>query len=163
MCLAFTPEAVGARFLKVSGGMPIAMGWGMAASERPDTPATALPLTAADRRHSPRVRPHGALYGQIAAIGTGMSIRNLSFGGFAADLPTALTPGDQHEVEFLPVGAEPVKLTARVAYYREVRKDDGQAEFVTGFAFVHGESGSRRRVNELIDRVAGILGFSPEQ
>jgi hypothetical protein len=161
MWLRRRPATANGRFLKLFGGMPIARNLGMAASDRPDSQGTAVPV-GAERRRAPRASPRGALYGQISALGTGISIRNLSFGGFAADLPTPLAPGEQFEVEFLPVGAEAVKLTARVAYYREVHNAEGAAEYVTGFAFVHAEPGSRRRVNELIDRVAGILGFAAE-
>lgn len=112
-----------------------------------------------ERRRTPRARTRGGLYGQLVSLDLAISVLDLSFGGFSADLPVQLPQGESHEVLFRPISGEPMTLLARVAHVRPLPRPGNAPRWVTGFAFEHAHPDSRRRVNLLIDQVATVLGF----
>jgi hypothetical protein len=113
----------------------------------------------ADRRRTPRLQVEGLLAGFLVAEKARMDIRDLSFGGFAAEAEVELTKGETYDVTFLPPIGENVVLKARVAYCRRLSSPDQPIRFFGGFEFHHTDAGSRPAVNRLMNRVAAVLGF----
>jgi hypothetical protein len=116
--------------------------------------------TAANRRRTARVRSDGVLHASIEAVAEAIEVRDLSFGGFSATLPSAVVRDRMHDVAFRPANGQVVRLRVRVAYCRATLLADAAPIFVTGFEFIHEDPDSRSRVNQLIGLVAAELGFT---
>ena len=88
-----------------------------------------------------------------------MDIRDLSFGGFAAEAECVLEMDRTYDVTFLPPIGEDVMLKARVAYCKQISRPGQPIRFFGGFEFQHVAAGSRPAVTRLMNRIASMLGF----
>jgi len=117
----------------------------------------------ADRRRTPRLQVEGLLAGFLVREKARMDIRDLSFGGFAAEAETELSKDTTYDVTFLPPIGENVVLKARVAYCRRLSAPDQPIRYFGGFEFQHVDPASRPALNRLMNRVAAVLGFGRER
>ena len=116
----------------------------------------------ADRRRTPRLPVEGILAGFLVAEKARMDIRDLSFGGFAAEAECVLEKDRTYDVTFLPPIGENVVLKARVAYCRQISRPGQPTRFFGGFEFQHLDAGSRPALTRLMNRVASMLGFGQQ-
>ena len=113
----------------------------------------------AERRRTPRLQVEGLLAGFLVDQKARMDIRDLSFGGFSAEVETVLEMDETYAVTFLPPIGENVVLKARVAYCKRLSGPDQPVRFYGGFEFRHVDPASRPAVTRLMGRVAAVLGF----
>ena len=113
----------------------------------------------ADRRRTPRLQVDGLLAAFMVSQKARMDVKDLSFGGFAAETEAVLQKGETHEVSFLPPLGENVVLSVRVAYAQRLSGPDQPTRYFGGFEFLHTSAHSRPAVNRLMIRVAALLGF----
>jgi hypothetical protein len=117
----------------------------------------------ADRRRTPRLQVEGLLAGFLVEEKARMDIRDLSFGGFAAEAEAELEKNRTYEVTFLPPIGENVVLKARVAYCRRLSAPGQPIRFFGGFEFQHADPAGRPAVTRLMNRVAAVLGFGRDR
>ena len=113
----------------------------------------------ADRRRTPRLPVEGILAGFLVAEKARMDIRDLSFGGFAAEAECVLEKDRTYDVTFLPPIGENVILKAKVVYSKKMSREGQPLRYLGGFEFQHLDAHSRPAVNRLMNRVASMLGF----
>ena len=125
-------------------------------------PEAAPQATGAERRRTPRLPVHGLLAGFLVVEKARMDIRDLSFGGFAAEVEAVLEQDHLYEITFLPPLGEDVILKARAAYCKKLSRDGQPLRYLGGFEFHHLDAHGRPAVNRLMNRVAGLLGFNSD-
>jgi hypothetical protein len=123
-------------------------------------PSASTQPRGSERRRTPRLPVQGLLAGFLLEAKARMDIRDLSFGGFAAEVEAVLEEDRLYEVTFLPPIGENVILKARVAYCKKLSRDEQPLRYLGGFEFQHLDAHSRPAVNRLMNRVASLLGFS---
>ncbi|HUF47490.1 MAG TPA: PilZ domain-containing protein [Vicinamibacterales bacterium] len=112
-----------------------------------------------ERRRTPRLLVEGLVAAFLVAEKARMDVKDLSFGGFAAETEAVLTEHDVLEVSFLPPIGENIVLHARVAYAKRLSAPGQPTRFYGGFEFVHRNPTSRPAIGRLMTRVAALLGF----
>jgi hypothetical protein len=122
-------------------------------------PHAALAPKGANRRRTPRLPVEGILAGFLVTEKARMDIRDLSFGGFAAEAECVLEKDRTYDITFLPPIGENVMLKARVVYCRQISPPGRPIRFFGGFEFEHAADGSRPAVTRLMNRIAALLGF----
>lgn len=113
----------------------------------------------AERRRTPRLQVDGLLAGFLTTFKARIDVRDLSFGGFAAETEAVLERGQTYDITFLPPIGENVLLKARVVYCRRLSEPNEPTRFFGGFEFLHTNAVSRPAITRLMNRVAAMLGF----
>ena len=114
--------------------------------------------TGAERRQSPRIEILGQLDGFLMTVDTGVTILDLSAGGFGIDSPVALNTGEMHECRFSLRGGVSVILLAKVVHCRPLKGRKGATRYLAGFEFLeqpNAEAAAARA--QLLERVASNL------
>lgn len=112
-----------------------------------------------DRRLSPRLEVEALLDGVLVAGDLRLSLRDLSFGGFAVESPIGFTIGSRHAFRFTSESRLVVTTGAEVIYSRAIGPRDGMAHHVTGFRFTPDGPEGEQAVQLLIDVAVAPLSF----
>lgn len=112
----------------------------------------------AERRQSPRIEILGQLDGFLMSVDTGVTILDLSEGGFGVESSVALPEGELHECRFSLRDGISVILLARVVHCRPKKGKKGATRYLAGFEFLEQptpEAAAARA--QLLERVAANL------
>jgi hypothetical protein len=115
----------------------------------------------ADQRRSPRLEIMGTLSGHVVSVNRRVELRDLSFGGFAAETEDPFTPGSIHKFRFTTQDAGTAELWARTVHCRAKVASNGSPVYAIGFEFLYqGSRAVRDAINVLIDAATGDMTFS---
>lgn len=108
-----------------------------------------------DRRQHPRFPTHGQLLGWVPAANRPVTIRDIGFGGFAAETVEPLPIGTVQSVRFTTKTDRSAVVQARSVHSWPSCMADGSPCYVTGFMFLiePGKDDARRDITMLIEQV----------
>jgi len=112
----------------------------------------------AERRQSPRIEILGQLDGFLMTVDTGVTILDLSAGGFGIDSPVPLESGEVHECRFSLRDGVSVILLAKVVHCRPKKAKKGATRYLAGFEFLEQPNAEAAAAHaQLLERVASHL------
>ena len=112
-------------------------------------------MTGVEKRRAIRLQVNGEVAGRLTAIGQPLELRDLSSGGFLAEMTVRIPEGSVHHVVLTSNSGHTVKARARCAHVRR-RTIRGHTTFSIGFAFL---SIRDDEIEALLDLLTGRLSF----
>jgi hypothetical protein len=109
-----------------------------------------------DRRKHPRFPTHGRLLGWVPEAKRPVAIRDIGFGGFAAETVDPLPIGSVHHIRFTTKSDRSAVLAAKSLHCWPSCMEDGSPCYVTGFEFIAEPPDAQRDITMLIEQVTSI-------
>ena len=113
----------------------------------------------AERRAFPRFRVKDRILGTVIDLDWPMRLRDIGFGGFAAETVDPLPLGGEHTIRLTAENDQGVTLKARALHHWPSCLDDGTPCYVTGFAFIDNTPDHRAAIERMIGLVTSTALF----